>query len=153
MPAGFSGFAGVGSPEVHPRLWKAVHRAHNSYTYFFPNLIPLSLPLKCTNILVMSLLNFASSSHFLLTTPRFYPPDLSPDHLWDQDIEAQCPSLGRTCLVPFDSFPSLFPICRYLELFLSSVLRLSLLTLLVLFLSPSFSSHPSFTLHTEPVPV
>lgn len=150
MPAGFSGFAGVGSHEVHPRLWKGACWDHNSYTYFFPNLIPLSLPLACTNILVMALPNFCSSSHFLF---RFYSPDLSPDHLWDQDIQAQCPSLGRNYLMPFHCFPSLFPICRHLEFFLSSVLHLSLLTELVLFLSPSFSSHPSFTLHTEPIPV
>jgi len=149
----FQIFAGVGSPEVHPRLWKGVHWAHNSYTYFFPNLIPLSLPLKYTNILVMCLPNFGSSSHWLLTSPRFYPSDLSPDHLCDQDIQTQCPSLGRTCLVPFDCFPSIFPICRHLELFLFSVLHLSLFTLLVLFLSPSVSSHPSFTLHIEPIPV
>lgn len=153
MPAGFSGFAGVESLKVHPRFWKGVRWAHYSYIYIFPNLIPLSLPIKCTNILVMTLLNFGSSSHFLITRPRFYPPDLSPDHLWDQGIQFQCPSLGRTCFMPFDCFPSLFPIGRHLELFLSSVLNLSLLTLLVLFLSPGVSSHPTFTLHTEPVPV
>lgn len=40
--SGFSGFAGIGSPEV---FQKGCTLELNSYIYFIPNSIPLSLPL------------------------------------------------------------------------------------------------------------
>lgn len=137
-----------------PGFGKVYTRPTTPIPIFFPNLIPLSLPLKDNNVVLMPLPSFGSSSHFSLTSHRFYPLVLSPDHLWGQDNQAQCLSLGRTkshilCLLTVFTVSS-----QFVDTWSSSLaLHLSLLTPLVLFLSPSFSSHLSFTLHTEPIPI